>query len=173
MLCGSTLLCLVAVCSDSFMNLGFTGESFKQEFLDTHNKYRSMHNAGPLRYNDGMCAKAQEWAEHLLQIQRLQHSGTDDGENVFYLQGPDLANVKGNKAVDSWYSEIKDYDFSSPRFQRGTGHFTQVVWKETTELGVGVASRNGMTFVVGQYRPAGNINNHGYFDKNVSRKGNI
>uniref|UniRef100_A0A8C6P088 SCP domain-containing protein n=1 Tax=Nothobranchius furzeri TaxID=105023 RepID=A0A8C6P088_NOTFU len=143
------------------------------EFLDTHNKYRSMHNAGPLRYNDGMCAKAQEWAEHLLQIQRLQHSGTDDGENVFYLTESSSAVKQPRFTVDSWYSEIKDYDFSSPRFQRGTGHFTQVVWKETTELGVGVASRNGMTFVVGQYRPAGNINNHGYFDKNVSRKGNI
>ena len=31
----------------------------------------------------------------------------------------------GGAAVEAWYSEVKDYDFSSGR-GRGTGHFTQV-----------------------------------------------
>ena len=43
----------------------------------------------------------------------------------------------------------------------GTGHFTQVVWKKSTELGIGMAkgkSKSGMfcTYVVGRYRPPGN-----------------
>ena len=32
----------------------------------------------------------------------------------------------GGAAVESWYSEIKDYDFNAGR-GRGTGHFTQVI----------------------------------------------
>uniref|UniRef100_A0A8C5AS14 SCP domain-containing protein n=1 Tax=Gadus morhua TaxID=8049 RepID=A0A8C5AS14_GADMO len=36
-------------------------------------------------------------------------------------------------------------------------HFTQVVWKETTEVGVGLATDGKRVFVVAQYRPAGNI----------------
>lgn len=53
------------------------------------------------------------------------------------------------------------------------GHFTQVVWKDSTELGVGMASDGNRVFVVGQYRPAGNMNMEGYFEKNVLPLGNI
>uniref|UniRef100_A0A3B4F9C8 SCP domain-containing protein n=1 Tax=Pundamilia nyererei TaxID=303518 RepID=A0A3B4F9C8_9CICH len=51
------------------------------------------------------------------------------------------------------------------------GHFTQVVWKSSTELGVGIATDGNTVFVVGQYRPAGNITNAGYYQKNVLPKG--
>ena len=36
-----------------------------------------------------------------------------------------------------------DYDYGNPGFKGGTGHFTQVVWKSSTKLGIGVA-RNTM-----------------------------
>lgn len=51
------------------------------------------------------------------------------------------------------------------------GHFTQVVWKSTTEVGVGLAMVGNAVFVVGQYSPAGNISNEGYFEKNVLPEG--
>uniref|UniRef100_A0A8C5C3Q6 SCP domain-containing protein n=1 Tax=Gadus morhua TaxID=8049 RepID=A0A8C5C3Q6_GADMO len=35
------------------------------------------------------------------------------------------------------------------------GHFTKLVWKETTEVGVGLATDGKRVFVVAQYRPAG------------------
>jgi hypothetical protein len=39
-----------------------------------------------------------------------------------------------------------------------TGHFTQLVWKSSREIGVGVAqSRDGKWFVVANFFPAGNI----------------
>merc|ERR1712079_167404 len=46
-------------------------------------------------------------------------------------------------AVDMWYSEIKDYTFGTEPSQGGpvTGHFTQVVWKGSTEVGVGVGQK--------------------------------
>ena len=53
------------------------------------------------------------------------------------------------------------YNFNSDGFSGGTGHFTQVVWKGSTELGIGRAEveRDGMkcAYIVGRYRPAGNI----------------
>ncbi|KAM4579549.1 Golgi-associated plant pathogenesis-related protein 1 [Fundulus diaphanus] len=76
----------------------------------------------------------------------------------------------GKEAVDSWYGEIKDYDFSKPGHQRGTVHFTQVVWKSSKELGVGLATDGRTVFVVEQYREAGNITNPGYYKKNVLPK---
>ncbi|KAI8771250.1 Golgi-associated plant pathogenesis-related protein 1, partial [Biomphalaria glabrata] len=45
-------------------------------------------------------------------------------------------------------------------------HFTQVVWKGTTELGMGKAkSTEGNVIVVGSYRPPGNMK--GAFGQNV------
>lgn len=59
------------------------------------------------------------------------------------------------------YDEYKDYDFRRGGWQGGTGHFTQVVWKESKELGMGRAKTGDdrLTFVVGRYRPAGNVIN--------------
>ncbi|KAF6730593.1 Golgi-associated plant pathogenesis-related protein 1 [Oryzias melastigma] len=81
--------------------------------------------------------------------------------------------LHGKEAVEAWYSEIKDYNFAKPGFQSGTGHFTQVVWKNSTELGVGMATDGKSVFVVGQYHPAGNFTNKGEFEGNVLPKSNL
>ncbi|XP_053181584.1 Golgi-associated plant pathogenesis-related protein 1-like [Scomber japonicus] len=147
--------------------------SFKKEFLETHNAYRAQHNAKPLTYNDELNSAAQKWADHLLSISSMGHSDTKDGENVYNMWSSAPLNLTGKEAVESWYNEIKDYNWGRPGFASNTGHFTQVVWAESTELGVGLATDGKKVFVVGQYRPAGNMNMPGYFEKNVHPKGNI
>ncbi|MBN3323916.1 GAPR1 protein, partial [Atractosteus spatula] len=141
--------------------------SFDKEFLDTHNDYRKKHGAPPLTLSRELSKTAQAWADHLLSIKTLQHSETENGENVYYAWSSAPKKLTGKEAVDSWYSEIKDYDFNNPGFQSNTGHFTQVVWKSSLEVGVGQATDGNTIFVVGQYSPAGNISNPGYFEKNV------
>ena len=69
------------------------------------------------------------------------------------------------------YNEVCDpgYDFSNGGFSSGTGHFTQVVWKESTVLGLGRVEidRRGMkcAYIVGRYKPRGNM--RGKFPENV------
>lgn len=72
-------------------------------------------------------------------------------------------------ATGSWYDEIVDYDFQHPDFSSSTGHFTQVVWKETEQLGVGISlTKDGKSvYVVAQYFPPGNI--LGDFETNVQQ----
>ncbi|CAN9512771.1 unnamed protein product [Ophioblennius macclurei] len=147
-----------------------SGKSFHQEFLESHNAYRNAHGAQPLTLNGELTATAQKWADHLLKESKLAHSSTNDGENVFYMSSSESVNLTGKEAVDSWYAEIKDYDFKNPGFKSNTGHFTQVVWNSSTELGVGMATDGKKAFVVGQYRPAGNISNPGFFKDNVFPK---
>ncbi|XP_074527200.1 Golgi-associated plant pathogenesis-related protein 1-like isoform X2 [Halichoeres trimaculatus] len=140
---------------------------FLQEFLDTHNTYRKKHGALPLKYNNEMNAAAQKWADHLLSTGVFGHSSTADGENIFNMSSSGGLTLTGKEAVDCWFNEIKDYNFSCPGFAGNTGHFTQVVWKGSTELGVGVATDGKKAFVVAQYRPPGNMNMPGYFADNV------
>lgn len=54
-------------------------------------------------------------------------------------------------------------------FQPACGHFTQVVWKDCTKIGSGVAKYKNKIFVVTNYSPAGNVEN--MYLKNVPRPG--
>ncbi|RXN10335.1 ancylostoma secreted -like protein [Labeo rohita] len=161
---GSEMIAYIYVCHIASC---MAGNSFEAEFLQTHNAYRKQHGAPPLTINKNLCRTAQAWAEHLLSIKTLKHSNKDYGENLYYAWSSATKKLTGHEAVESWYSEIKDYSFSRPGFNSKTGHFTQVVWKDTKEVGVGLATDGSTTFVVGQYLPAGNITNAGYFEKNV------
>jgi hypothetical protein len=49
-----------------------------------------------------------------------------------------------------------------------SGHFSQMVWKNSTELGIGRArDQNGKVFIVANYNPPGNY--IGQFAENVPR----
>nr|XP_015222030.1 PREDICTED: uncharacterized protein LOC102697771 [Lepisosteus oculatus] len=141
---------------------------FQNEALEAHNARRRLHAAPPLRLDPALCRQAQEWADRLLSLRVLQHSDTGLGENIWHKWSSNRAEASGEEAVESWYGEIKDYDFSRPGFSTNTGHFTQVVWRDSQELGIAKATDGkGMAFVVARYQPAGNITNAGYFEKNV------
>lgn len=76
--------------------------------------------------------------------------------NILYSSNPSHV-VNGKDAVDAWYKEIEQHTFGQEPRSTGTGHFTQVVWKDSKELGVGVKKNDkGQTFVVCNYSPAGN-----------------
>ncbi|CDQ77142.1 unnamed protein product [Oncorhynchus mykiss] len=100
------------------------------------------------------------------------NSGKGHGENIFYCSGSSTATPTGSDVAESWYKEIEKYNFSSPGFQSGAGNFTQMVWKSSKQVGVGLATSGRGTFIaVAFYDPAGNITNPGYFHDNVKTKG--
>ena len=77
------------------------------------------------------------------------------------------------------YHEVCDpgYTFTPPpsSFGGGTGHFTQIVWKTSVKLGVGMAETtmngNKCIFTVGRYREPGNWG--GKFGENVVQGKNL
>jgi uncharacterized protein YkwD len=96
----------------------------------------------------------------------FEHSGGPHGENLF--AGTTLTD---QQAIDGWYSEGEQYDYNNPGFNENTGHFTQVVWKDSTRLGCARKDCGGDLgfFIVCEYEPRGNIvgNNGQYFRDNV------
>lgn len=67
--------------------------------------------------------------------------------------------VTGATAVQAWYDEINDYPsyYGESAVDNATGvvgHFTQVVWKDSTNLGCGVGcSADNAAYVVCNYTP--------------------
>lgn len=56
-------------------------------------------------------------------------------------------------AVARWYASGAHYDYDVPV----ANAFTAMIWNSTTELGVGVASKNGNILVICNYWPPGNV----------------
>uniref|UniRef100_A0A8C4T5B2 SCP domain-containing protein n=1 Tax=Erpetoichthys calabaricus TaxID=27687 RepID=A0A8C4T5B2_ERPCA len=136
---------------------------FSSSLVDAHNRFRQQHGAAPLICSSSLSRKAQQWAEALVGMRALKSSGMDYGENLWYRQA-----TTGQKVAEAWYSENTKYNFSTPGFQSGSGNFTQMVWKSSLQMGIGLAQDgDGLFIVVAFFDPAGNITNQGYFEKNV------
>ena len=69
--------------------------------------------------------------------------------------------------VKDWYDEINDYNFSTGKSTGVTTHFTQVVWKATTDLGMAIAMSKKNFFTVARYNPKGNFGSLSVFMQNV------
>jgi uncharacterized protein YkwD len=145
------------------------------ETLQLHNYHRARHCAPPLTISQRLNQIAQSYAEHLAATSTFEHSGNKLGNEALgenlYMQWISDGRVKasGRAAVKSWYDEVALHDFDRPTFSKETGHFTQMVWKSTRKMGVGVAfSPDGReVYIVTNYYPAGNIVGDGYFERNV------
>lgn len=134
------------------------GGDLAQIALDTHNRLRAKHCVPPLAWSARLAATAQQWANGC----EFSHSNNGLGENL--AMGTSGA-FPPDAQIQSWYDEIARYNFAAGRFTSGTGHFTQVVWRATTELGCGVATCGGEDLLVCNYSPPGNF--QGEFLENV------
>ncbi|KAJ5357686.1 hypothetical protein N7541_004844 [Penicillium brevicompactum] len=99
---------------------------FKKEMLDVSNDYRQQHSAKPLVWNDTLAEYSKKWAESC----DFVHSHGPYGENLAY--GFNTSDA----AVKAWGDEREFYNFTLPTgFAKATGHFTQLVWKASRQVG--------------------------------------
>jgi len=144
---------------------------FAEEVTRIHNEKRKLHQAYCLRLNDELTALAQGWADHLSQSRDLAHSGHKlkgirVGENVAMKWAPNGAGYTPQELCDQWYSEVRHHDFDAEPTTLNTGHFCNMVWRNSTMIGVGRArARDGKSIVVVTYFPPGNV--IGEFSHNV------
>ena len=149
---------------DDYKNeCGVPDEQFKVTIkeLKKHNEYRKQHQASELTINCDLMDIAQKYSKKLNEEFIFGHSyadynGQPMGENLYYISGTN--KYEPPDATRLWYEEIKDYDFETGKSINGNmiGHFTQVVWTDTKEIGVGITCKNKYCVVVANYFPAGN-----------------
>merc|ERR1712187_569146 len=132
--------------------------------LDRHNMYRCMHGVNALTWDPAIAANAQQFATST--GGQMVHSSYQSRQGVagFGNVGENLASgVVDAQAVDMWYNEIESTNGGLvSAFSMQTGHYTQVVWRDTTELGCGIQG----SLLVCQYGAGGNM--QGGFDRNVN-----
>lgn len=147
--------------------------SNKERFSGTlvaHNKIRANHGLPSLKWSDTLASYAQEWANHLASTNycKMRHrpSSSPYGENLWWASPRrwsnglrELQEIDIHRVVNDWASEIEFYDYSSNRCQPGQqcGHYTQIVWRETTEVGCAYRQCSDLSQLwVCNYNPPGN-----------------
>ncbi len=124
-----------------------------QAFLQVHNAARSEVGVAPLRWSAEVAAYAQQWANRLAATGTFEHRPPPRiyGENIYAAQGKNLTPAD---AARNWLSERAAF----VRGEGGAGHYTQMVWRQTTEVGYGIAKgADGTVYIVGNYSPPGNM----------------
>ncbi|ODH00769.1 secretion protein [Nostoc sp. KVJ20] len=174
----------VAIATEVMSNNSVFGETsidlakLRSAAVSKHNTYRATHKSPNITISDSLNTSAQAWAEKIASSGEFEHSTNRNnvGENIYASYSTESTvepTTLGNTAVKEWYDEIKDYNYANPGFSSETGHFTQVVWKGSTQLGCGAAQGTATIegtnynafYVVCQYAPAGNV--QGQFPDNV------
>lgn len=133
----------------------------QQTILSTHNNLRQKVGVLPLTWSPTLATQAKSYAETLKALDPpdpMPHKVA--GENLAWTR----PNLDWNYAMSSWVKEADNYKYE--KFSTGltngkiTGHYTQMIWANTKQVGCGVSSgpsKSGKYFYVCRYSPPGNI----------------
>jgi len=138
--------------------------AFAQRVLASHNAERTRLGLVPLRWSGDLATRAQVWAEQLSNIDKLEHSTRavrgNTGENLWMGTAE---TYEPEDMIDAFLDERAEFhpgtfpDVSSTGRWKDVGHYSQIVWPGTTEVGCGLAMNDDNEFLVCRYAPAGNV----------------
>lgn len=143
--------------------IGGTGltTNLDHRILAAHNRERAALGVPQLRWNPALAASARSWADYLGRTGAFRHDlQEDEGENLW-------AGTRGHYSaeamVGAWVEEKKHFrpgafPHNSSTGQVGdVGHYTQVAWRRTHEVGCALAKSAQEDVLVCRYAQAGNI----------------
>ncbi|CAG7821437.1 unnamed protein product [Allacma fusca] len=155
----------------AFLPLHFCFEDHEIAGLDEHNKFRKHHGAPKMKLTKDLNEIGNKCAKYYVEKDLFDHScpyKNGAGENL--LKG---GSGKTNNWTDwvvgatrAFYRECNYYDWEYPGYGN-CGHFTQVIWKASTELGFGAFANKKSLIVVALYKEHGNMAYTCSFVKNV------
>ncbi|MEZ6121784.1 MAG: CAP domain-containing protein [Planctomycetaceae bacterium] len=153
-------------------------ENEKTEFLKVHNDARREVGSARVEWDIDLAKEAQLYANKLASNGLFEHAPKNSvwrrektGENLGASKGPTAETTAVKKALTGWFGEKADFvalgtngQVLSSHFSgtKQIGHYTQMVWQDTTKVGAGKAMYTkgpykGGWVVVGRYSPGGNI----------------
>lgn len=147
----------------------WTAQDVNQRLLAAHNAERTRLGIPPLIWSDKLARQSMEWAQQLTLIDGLEHSDTadyadpTDGEEGENLWRGTKGYYTPEQMVNLWVDERKIFiNGPFPRNSttgqwRDVGHYTQLIWRSTTQVGCAIASNEQDEVLVCRYLEGGNV----------------
>ena len=133
-----------------------------ERLLETHNRERSAMHVPPLVWSDQLAVEASTWARDLARRGAFEHSMHTSGAGENLWMGTAGAYAP-EEMIGSFIEEKAD--FHAGRFPQVSrtgnwvdiGHYSQLIWRDTREVGCALATGHGNDVLVCRYWPAGNV----------------
>lgn len=132
--------------------------------LAVHNREREQLGLPKLKWNRALQREAKDWAHELARRGRIAHADNrtrnSTGETLWMgSRGQWDVLVGLTMMVDEkrLYRHGNFPDVSTTGKWRDVGHYTQIVWRDTQEVGCSVVNERGWDVLVCRYWPAGNV----------------
>lgn len=132
--------------------------------LAVHNAERARLRLPPLAWNCNLEADAAQWAAILAGRGKLEHAGSEarngSGENLWIgtAGGWPVEHMVGRFVEEGRnYRHGRFPDISRTGKWTDAGHYSQVVWRKTRQVGCALARGAEQDVLVCRYRPAGNV----------------
>ncbi|WP_234028719.1 CAP domain-containing protein [Pseudoblastomonas halimionae] len=135
--------------------------------MDLHNRERALFGQNQLAWSPSLAREAQDWADELARRGVLQHAGRTAtrgaGENLWmgtagYYSIEDM--IGGFVEEKRHFQPGRFPDVSRTGDWIDVGHYTQMIWPTTQEIGCALATGAGQDVLVCRYWPAGNWMGH-------------
>jgi Cysteine-rich secretory protein family len=134
--------------------------ALQSRVFDRHNAERLRVGAPPLLWNADLAAHAADWAKQLARNKGFDHADQrKEGENLW---AGTVNAYTPEQMVEGWIEEKSLFkpgrfpDVSTNGRWEDVGHYTQLIWANTREVGCAVASNDEEDVLVCRYSPPGN-----------------
>ncbi|XP_055350808.1 uncharacterized protein LOC129597346 [Paramacrobiotus metropolitanus] len=116
-----------------------------QEILNVHNNYRrsvAAQGMNKLDWSNCAASNTQYWAntcpsDHDRSSTRQIPGFAYCGQNVYWNSG---APQTWSAAIKAWFDEVRDFALCADNSGKSVGHYTQIMWADTTLIGCGMKS---------------------------------
>lgn len=158
----AAIVCVLALGTKADARGALSGE--QAAWLTAHNEAREAFGTAPLKWSDKLTEDAKQWADRLARENTIRHSRQDTrgrtGENLWmgtsgYFKAAQMIGFFVDE--QQYFRSGRFPDVSRTGNWADVGHYTQIVWADTREVGCAKASNSQNDVLVCRYYPGGNV----------------
>jgi hypothetical protein len=160
----NSLILIAALLSSTTPPPHLRANQLAESLLAIHNRERAQVGVPPLAWDERLAEEAASYLPELIDLGDLEHSDEAmNGETGENLAMGTAGHYSPEDLTELWVDERRIFTPGVfPHVSRTgdwsqVGHYTAMVWRDTTSVGCAARAGGGDLYLVCRYAPAGNV----------------